>query len=320
MGKRNTVPSVNAFWYSILKDRFAGDRPKKYLRLSDGDVVQLKGVFLSEWAPKIPGRVWTLEGFQDFEEGQSRVDRYVTVNDKVYAVLDPYGKGRVVSAGFGSIRIARRRGNDDNFAYMTLVDEAAWHVDRGVPVVVSRPVYEKFQRYSRAGAPWLESIEGIIRIDDDLPFAELIPSAIGAKLSPESESTLRYRPGLPRCYLHVTSPLTVKFKYNDSHPPATAWTMFKTSIRREPYRFTYTGFDPRSPDSIEEAVSFINWYIAEYDGVGAITDFDGRRPRLEAAIPIRSDPLRYQKTRARALVKNCDRWVRDGIVMARDRG
>lgn len=309
-GQSKVLPSVKAFWYSILRDKLGIKKPPKFIHLRDGDVVRLKDVFITEWGPKVPGRIWTTEGIDEFHEGQERIGRYVEFNEKVYAVLEPFGKRKVVSAGFGSIRINKRSRDSDHFMYMSLVDESNWMCDYGIPLVVSKPVYEKFLIYSEKGAPWLKSIEGILHLNEDLPFEQLVPKAIGATLSPEAEATLRYRPSLPRCYLHVISPLSVKFTFNDSHPKATAWTLFETSLRLEPYRYTYTNFDPSHPESIDEAVSFINWYMQEYNGKKAITDFDGMVPRLDCEIPLTKNPLKANMSKVNKLFKTCDSWVK----------
>lgn len=102
------VPSIESFWYSILGDKFAGNRETKHLRLRDGDVVKFKDVFLTDWAPKLPGQTWTLDGVESFAEAQKRFDGVLEVNQHFYAVLPPESKGRVVEAGYGSIRIAQR--------------------------------------------------------------------------------------------------------------------------------------------------------------------------------------------------------------------
>jgi len=98
---------------------------------------------------------------------------------------------------------------------MSLTTADHWLCDYGIPVVVSKPVYREFQKYARDGAPWLKSIEGILHVNQDIPLAELIPKALGASLSPASQDTLRYRPSLPKCYIYISSPLSVKFTYND---------------------------------------------------------------------------------------------------------
>ena len=101
LGAKKALASPSAFWVSILGDRFAGHDASGYCPLQDGDIVRFEDVFLTEWAPKLPGRIWTVDGMLDFAEGEKRIDRHQEFGDKVYAVLDPYGKMRVVMAGFG---------------------------------------------------------------------------------------------------------------------------------------------------------------------------------------------------------------------------
>ena len=289
------------------------NRHERYFQLNDGDVIKLKDVFIFEWSPKLPGRIWTTEGITDFREGQRRVNGYVRFKENIYAILDPYGKSKVVSAGFGSIRLNRKKRDEDNYMLLALVSTNHWLCDYGIPVVVSKAVYEKYLNYSKNGAPWLKSVEGILHINQEVPFAELIPRALGASLSSESEETLRYRPALPKCYIHISSPLQIKFTYNDSNPEATAWTMFETRYKEDRLRYTYTKFDPMDNDSIDEAISFINWYVSEYGGTRIITDFDGQVPRLESSIPIDKDPLRSNKVEAKRLIRKCDRWIRTSL-------
>lgn len=317
-GKKVAVPSVESFWYSILADQFAESSRPKFVRLRDGDRVEIKGGFLTEWAPKLPGRIWTKAGLGDYREGLRHVGRVsrlgqgkydVSSNDGKVAILDPFGKRMVVSAGFGSIRVSPMR-NDDFCAYLGLVDSSSSNCDYGIPVVVSRSVFKSLQPYLEMGAPEVKSLEGVLRMEPPMPFEELVPTAIGASLSREARETLRYRPGLPRCYLHVVSQLSLKLRYNDSHPTATAWTMFETRHAREKYRYTYIDFDPMGADSIDHAVEFINWYVREYGGSKVITDFDGRQPRLEAMIPPSPYPFRSRKGEVASVFKNLDLWTR----------
>jgi hypothetical protein len=319
LNKTAKIPSIGAFWYSVLGDRFARPGAYQYTSLRDGDVIRLKDVFLSEWAPKLPGQLWTLDGVADFHTGRDRIVRYEQFDDKdgkIYAVLDPWGKSRVISAGFGSVRVNKSMGTKDAYAYMAFVDMENWHCDYGIPVIVSRQVYDLFMEHSEKGAPWIQSVEGILHTEEDIPFRELIPCAIGSKLSAESEATLRYRPGLPKCFVHVVSPLSIRFRYNDSHPEATAWTMFETNLPAEPYRYTYSTFQPKDKRSIDDAVEFIRWYAETFDGRKIITDFDGSIPRLDAFIPLTSDPMQ-RRQRIRSLIKNCNSWV--AIIQERHR-
>ena len=232
--------------------------------------------------------------------------------DREYcAILPPEAKERVVAAGYGSIRIAHRTQDSDHFMYMSLVDKDHWHCDLGVPVVVTRQAYEAFYRYSDHGAPWLSEIEGVLHVNEDLPFDELMPKAIGASLTPETEATLRYRSGLPKCYIYVTSPLAMKLTYNDSHPSSTAWALFQSKSSSQPYRYTYTMFNPIDDESINAAVAFIRRYVEHYQGKKIITDFDGQVPRLEASIPLKTHPLKSRDSKAEvvALVDGFNKWI-----------
>jgi len=245
------IKTENEFWYSILSDRYAGEIDGDYLPLRNGQIIKLKDFFISEWAPKLPGQAWTIQGSKDLIEAYKRIDKRIKFNDKLYSVLDPYGKEKVVSAGYGSIRLNPKIGSEDFYMYMSLVTKRNWHCDLGIPLVVSKSVYNEFYKYAKYGAPWVEGMEGVLHFQEDLPFKIIIPHAIGARISEELEEVLRYKPFLPKCHVYVSSPLNIKFKLNDSHPNCTAWTMFETHSSREPYRYTYTKCDPNDNESIQ---------------------------------------------------------------------
>jgi hypothetical protein len=316
-GKSISVPSVDSFWYSILGDRFGGDKQVKHSKLRDGDVLKFKKVFLTEWAPKLPGKAWTIDGIEDFANAQNDSDEILEVNRKFYSILPPESKKRVVAAGYGSIRIARRTRDVDHYMYMSLVGADKWHCDLGIPVVVSKQVYDSYYRYADHGSPWLKEVEGVLHLNEDLPFNQLVPKAIGAMLTPEAESTLRYRSGLPKCYIHIVSPLSIKPTYNDSHPTATAWAQFHSSRRMEPFQYTYVMFNPKKDESIHSAVEFIKGYVSRYQGDEIITDFDGQVPRLEAKFPLNVSTLNSSKFRSQitSLITDYNQWIGDKFRM-----
>lgn len=320
-GRAVHIPSVADFWYSILGDRFAAKSTTRYRGIRDGDIVKLKDVFLTEWTPKLPGQIWTVKGVAQFAEGRQSVEGRYEFDGEVYDVLDPWGKKRVVQAGYGSVRLARTR-KEDCHACLGIVGPEQWNADYAIPVVVSRSVYKQFCKYSNHGAPWLRSLEGVVRIGEDIPLAELIPRAIGAKLTLEAQSMMRHRPYLPKCFMQVTSPLSFKATFNDSHPEITAWAMYETSAtlakkkprwHRGPERFeyTYTACSPMSRDSVQAAVEFIQWYGETHGARRFITDFDGVEPKLDAEIPIDKDPIRARKQEARRLVQRLSRWMKE---------
>jgi hypothetical protein len=316
--KPTNIASVAEFWYGMLGDRFF-QRSVKYRPMRNGDIVRLHGGFLTEWAPKLPGQLWTSEGAAELAGGLRHVEGRRQYGNEMYTILDPWGKRRVLNAGHGSVRPATATTDSDSFAYMSVVDQEHWNCDYGIPIVVSRPVFEQYQRYSRNGSPAIESLEGVVRMGSDLPLSEMIPHAIGAELSKASEESLRLRPGLPRCYVHVVSPLSIKLLHNDSHPDITAWTMYATravesrSGSVEPYGYTYATLNPGQHGDHEEAAAFLRDYAADHGGVRLITDYDGVVPRLAAEIPLTKNSL--SRPAAKRLVRGIDQW-NDRVVRA----
>ena len=173
-------------------------------------------------------------------------------------------------------------------------------------------MYDEFARHAQHGAPWIERFDGILQIGEDLPVQAQLPAAIGATLPDGLDSILRFRPFLPKCFVYVASPLNVKFRYNDSHPPCSAWTVFEAR-GTHPYRYTYTSFDPYKPDSARDAVTFINWYVQRYQGKRILVDFDGREPKLVAAVPLTKDPLKSRKsvTALDGVLRGVGRWAKE---------
>jgi hypothetical protein len=313
------ISSAAEFWYGVLGDRFS-TASIKYQPIRNGDIVKFHGGFLSEWVPKLPGQLWTAEGSAELARGLRSVEGIRRYGDYMYTILDPYGKSKVLNAGHGSVRLARSAIASDHFAYLALVDEDQWNCDYGVPIIVSRQVFEEFERHSRSGSPAIRSLEGVVRTGSDLPLSQLIPRAIGGELSKASEESLRLRPGLPRCYVHVVSPLSVKFLYNDSHPDITAWTMYatrvaeRTSRSREPrYGYTYATLNPLIRGAHEEAAQFLRHYARNHRGVRLITDYDGVVPRLAAEIPLTKDPISKASKAVKKLARGIDRWAKDVI-------
>jgi hypothetical protein len=250
----------------------------------------------------------------DLAEGLRSIEGRRRYGDEMYTILDPWGKRQVLNAGHGSVRIATARKDTNHFAYMALVDEEHWHCDYGVPVVVSRPVFREYQRYSENSSPAVKWLEGIVRIGAELPLSQLIPRAIGGKLSKASEDSLRSRPNLPRCYVHVVSPLSTKLLYNRSHPEITAWTMYATSGAKthgniDPYGYSYVILNPRISGAYEEAGAFLQHYAKGHGGVRLITDYDGVVPRLEAEIPLSRNAIAGHRPAVRKLMKGIDKWA-----------
>lgn len=293
------VASEAEFWYPILGDAFGEKPPDSYLPIMFGQPVKLRDVFLTEWVPKLPGQSWTRAGIEDLLKGKARVDIWQRFDDELYAILDPYGKEQVLSAGWGSVRLNPNISGNDGYMLLNAVTAGEWFTDRGIPVVVSAPVYREFRKLSDHGAVWAQELKGRAFVRTPPPVAVSIPTAIGAKLTPELEDALRTAPGLPQACVLVESPLDIKLKLNDSHPPIVAWAAFEMSTNSTGIGFTYTEIQPEVEEEVREGVNFIHWYAEHYGEGTVITDFDGQVRRLRRTqVRLTSDPMQNRRSRS----------------------
>lgn len=293
-----TINSSKDFWKKVIENS-----PE----IKNKQIIKLKDFFVTEWVPKLPGQVWTDEGRQNLSEGINEIEGYYSFFDKVYQVLGPIGKQKMISGGFGSVRIKPIQ-NNDFCCLLNLVHVDDWHCDYGIPIVVSKPVYEQFIRYrEHEGSPWIEELSGLLYLDEDVPNITKIPNAIGSSLDSETIEILSTQTNLRKAFIYVSSPLDLKIRYNGSCPEAVAWTMFKTTLPSEPLRLTYAKFDPKKEDSLLEAVGFINQYVASFDGDSMLTDFDGVHKRLLAKSSL-TDPNSLARKHTGTL-KLIDSWI-----------
>jgi hypothetical protein len=65
---KSKLASVESFWFSILRDKFAHRYTGSFTPMKSGDYVKLKDVFMTEWAPKLPGQIWTSQGVRVMDE------------------------------------------------------------------------------------------------------------------------------------------------------------------------------------------------------------------------------------------------------------
>src|SRR5260221_12475351 len=54
--------SIDSFWFSILGDKFARKTETPFASLRSGDIVKLRDVFITEWTPKLPGKIGPSQG------------------------------------------------------------------------------------------------------------------------------------------------------------------------------------------------------------------------------------------------------------------
>lgn len=304
-----TFTNSEDFWKSILQKDFRNRHND--ITLENNQIVELKDFFLSEWTPKLPGRVWTSDGDINLFEGIQNIVGQVNIHDKIYDVLGPEGKSKMITGGFGSVRI-KPRTNTDYCMLLNAVSVNDWHCDYGIPIVVSKAVYDVFLRYSHnQGSPWIEELKGILILNNPISADEIISPAIGAGLDYKTIDLLSDIPNLQKCFIYVSSPLDIKMKYNQTHPEAVAWTMFRTDVHKEPLRLTYASFNPMEGDSANEAVEFINKYVLGFNGTEILTDFDGQKRRLISKTSL-SNPANFVREQRRTMM-TINSWVKREI-------
>lgn len=293
------INNAQEFWEKV----YQGD-----VKYRHKQIVKLKDFFLSEWVPKLPGRITTPEGQRNLMEGLQDIQGYYSIEDKIVSVLGPIGKMKMMTGGYGSLRL-NPTANSDYCTMLNLVHVNDWHCDYGIPIVVSKSVYETFLKYRQhEGAPWIEKLTGILYLDTDIPHIQKISNSIGNSLDNETIDILSNVPNQKKAFIYVSSPNDISMKYNNSHPEATAWTLFKTKLQEEPLRLTYARFNPRKEESLLEAVGFLNQYVATFDGDSILTDFDGVQKRLMAKTNLQN-PNSLIRAHSGTL-KTIDNWIK----------
>lgn len=306
INKVSTFTTSENFWKAILQGDFR-ERHNE-ISLENNQIVVLKDFFLTEWTPKLPGRVWTSDGDINLIDGMQDIVGCANIFDRIYEVLGPLGKSKMISGGFGTVRI-KQRVNSDYYMLLNAVSVNDWHCDYGIPIVVSKAVYERYIHYSyNQGSPWIEELKGILCLNSHIDGNDLITSSIGAKLDNETRDLLSDIPNLQKCFIYVSSPLDVKIRFNNTHPEAIAWTMFRTEIPTEPLRLTYARFNPIEEESVKEAVNFINSYVLEFNGTEILTDFDGQKRRLISKTNL-ANPKNFYWVQRRTL-ETINNWVK----------
>jgi len=294
------IKSEQDFWQSILPDTFKGVLSDRTLQ--NGDILSFSNFFLTDWTPKTPGALWTKEGDM-LAHWQKDDTKILKIQDKYYPVFHPSAKERKLQAGYGSVRL-NPADVENQSVLMSLVSPEMWSVDYGIPVVVSKSVYEEYLKKSKRGAAWIENAKAIFYLNKKIPVKNFIHSAIGYEISEKTQRELTQIPHLPSCYAYFPTKLSIKMVENDTHPITTAWTMFKSS---HDYGLTFWQFDPFEKDSFQEVTKCLIEYVRNFGGEQILTDFDGLIPRLHSKIPISRDPLKNNLFEFEEIIKDMDR-------------
>lgn len=111
-------------------------------------------------------------------------------------------------------------------------------------------------------------------------------------------------PHLPKCFVYIPSRLNIDIKTNNTHPVATAWTMFETD--QDYYGLTYCQFNPYEKDVFIGVTEFLEKYAQNFGGHRLITDFDGITPRLQSVVNLNTDPIIKYKAEFKKFVEKID--------------
>jgi hypothetical protein len=319
------IKSEEDFWKRILKEDFKVEVNEEFQELRDGQILTFKDFYLSEWAPKLPGRLWTKEGAKLMSERYNHIQGIDILNEKLQLKFDRYGKKKAILGGLGSVRVNPTKNPNDFYMYMSITSGDIWQTDFGIPIVVSKSVYDTFKKKTgKIGGKnyegiWIENMEGQLMLEKDLPLTEFIANSVGGELSLSLKDALTRATFLPKCYVYIPSILNAKLISHDDHPESTAWTLYRKNLKEDwqksisneidkEYSYTYAYFNPTKRDSIREAVHFIENYVKDDYGECLLTDFDGIEPKLNARLNLSNNPIEQQKNKSKKTIVEINDW------------
>jgi hypothetical protein len=236
---------------------------------------------VTDWVPRMPGQLLRqphvaspndfarnelFEYLQPFLKSDHPKAVAMAANIPAYGWND---KLRLCLNGVGSVRLPTNSASEDNYACLSAVTTKGWMVDAGIPIVVSRGVYEKFMRAREQN----NSVEADLRgwvVKSELPFDPTFGTAV-VKPDEQIGAQLAEILKFSDTYIYVNSPQDCEFRTGRSHPFCNAWSMFRCTVPATNPRFdvrdmitglgafglTYCQFDPSKADSFEEAVRFL---------------------------------------------------------------
>ena len=247
--KYNAISGDEIFWTKI----FANE-------LKIGDYVRLLNFQLSPWFPRKPGIYWTQTAKEAREKAfRSRVAKI----ENGVIVFDRYGKNLMVElGGIGSVNFRKDRDN------ILVTATCSGNTDQGVPILMSREIWNKIQNEYKSYKKIEVDLEGIIG---------LVPL--------EFDTLLFRNSGMQKIVFQVNSILNVKSKISDLNINVTPWTIFEIPNRNEPFGFTYATHNLYKGD-IKSSVDWIKNYVYDNKGNLIVTDFDEEMNYLDAQFPL----------------------------------
>ena len=258
-------------------------------KLFEGQLVKLLYFDITEWFPRCPGLFWTAEGHIYRQRAKDYVEDQI--NKYKHIAFSPRGKSLMILGGIGTTRLEVHTGDEQD--YKVLCATSSGRCDAGIPLVVTKPVWEQIRDGILSKGAIKADVSGFY---SPLPIKyEDLLIETGTELASELRSFLANSLYLPRYCLLVESSLQLKRRGGISSVQATAWALFKNRNidAALPFSFTYRSMDAKSENSIKEAAEFIEGYVNEYGGEEILTDFDEKIRRFSSTYPL-SEVMKYE--------------------------
>ena len=296
IGNVNKYNQEHDFWRDAIGPYFYVPAQRN---LHNGQLVELDNFEITEWFPRCPGLFWTKEA----NEYRNQAEQHVERTTDSYMVLSPYGKTLMVLGGRGTTRL---ESHSDNYNYKVLCATSSGRCDAGIPLVVSKDVYDEIRNELHHDGSICADINGFYT-PFPMRYDELILENPGAELPGKVKSWLANSLHVPKYCLRVESNLSIRKKKSESNIQATAWTLFNLINHDDPEKalppsFVFWSFNPRIEKSVDDAADRMKEYI-KYHGTGEIlTDFDEMIQRFVSKYPLsdimdkRINAIREQNT------------------------
>lgn len=155
--KKNLQISVKR-WYNSNDEYWKDVLDRTYLY--EGIKIGLSKFHMLEWLPQYPGLIHTGNSFRMIQNAVN----YVRINktDGTVIEYEPDGKAIFLNAGFGSLRLGTKIVNGVEYYLLSATSSGVSH--EGIPIVLTKPLYEEVIHEIRNSYGVLANIEGEIRI------------------------------------------------------------------------------------------------------------------------------------------------------------
>jgi hypothetical protein len=287
------------FWKDAIGEYFYQPSRRK---LFQDNLVRLVDFEITEWFPRCPGLYWTKIG-QEYRKNAVKD----LINKFGYTVYSPRGKSRMILGGLGTIRLKEHTVDKEN--YKVLCATSSGKCDAGIPLVISKGVYDEIQNEIHTEGSINADVEGFY---SQLPinWEDLVIETPGSEISKRVKSWIAASYYVPRYCLQIGSRLQIKKRKSESVVQATAWTLYGCKESNPlPYSFTFHTFDPKDGNDIKEAAEFIQMYVTEFGGRGILTEFDEVISRFPSVYPL-----------SKVMQSEVDQSIEQKFIMDRAKG